>query len=272
MIVDSMSYLDICKEYQKIIKTYQKRCYFLYMPGTQKYKAIHRYMVKNKPASTHYFKTIEMKVDANTMFYCRPRASSYREFKKLGLHLDSHIIFRYKGNMMALTLTGTYGQYYMFYTGHFMDRYNERFLNNEFTKHDAFIHFLSNHVHILYTQAHDISDIGDMIGVSENLIAFAEMIGTNVLLIKTCITPEMMYKQQNNIAERLIKLIEEAQQRSKVYNEALMSKDMEKALEKYSQLNPDDLMTQYMMKNFSNNALDNISISENEDFEKPGNN
>ena len=225
MIVDTMSMEQICAEYNKIEKIYRPKCERQLSKGGEKYREIHRYMVKKKPKGHIQFKPLTCKVDASTTFYCVPESLGHNLFKKYGLMKSYFMTFRYKNRMLGLQRTNGSKRLFVIYTSHFMARYIERILESSATREEALLHYINNNSSAYFTNAHNVTDLYDLMGVTDKCVAFASLEG-NILIMKTCISPQMLFRNQKRKTDTLEVMLQKQNERNMSVIEAMKQHDL----------------------------------------------
>lgn len=84
MIVESMTYADICREFYRIHDKYFPRIKSRMNPDGTYCAKMRRYMLKHKSVQNVLFPAITYQVDNNTTFCSIPLIHDYHTFKKIG--------------------------------------------------------------------------------------------------------------------------------------------------------------------------------------------
>lgn len=137
MITRGMSLDEIIKEFEidyNYIYEQHKR-----LNDDNRYR---RYILKNlKTETTHVFKPIHYKTPRGNDYMLIPITEGYNQYKKYGLELHAYLYYRLDGSDYYVVSQTSYfsnlitdqeiGYGYTFYTPHYFDRYQERYLKNK---------------------------------------------------------------------------------------------------------------------------------------------
>lgn len=225
MIVDTMTYPEICEEFLRIHREFMPRYMQKIWVGTPFYNKIRKYMMKNKERSYVVFPPFSWHVDHNTTFYCAPQCVSYNVMKKMGLGGIPFLVFRHRSTLMAIEVSGFFSEHFKIYTQHFIDRYIERFLKTDISREEAFCHYIMYNRNSVYTDNPDKE--GNMVGASNDVVVFADYDG-KIMLLRTCITQKMLFESQTEYTDELKKLVLELNSDEKEFGESLSHRDMKK--------------------------------------------
>lgn len=209
MIVESMSYEEICREYDKIHVTYFPRVQSKLDKYGEACSKIRRFLLKHRTWENVLFAPITYQVDNDTIFYSIPLIHDLYTFKKVGPTAVTFITYLNKHGMNALVRGNQYDDEYFFITSHFFNRYIERFLNSKFSKAEAIAEFFANNGSFMMTSHPTPKHPHSLIGSANDVVFFAEKIADKISVMKTCITRQMLYDDQSNFTEQLDKIVTE---------------------------------------------------------------
>lgn len=125
MITDTMSYADIAKELEEDYKNVVR--YQIHLP-------VKKYMkeVLNRPNGKLLFKTMEWTSPRHNKMLLTPLSRNKKETRENGPFINVCCVFLYKGelNMAVYSHTVLPWIHVQFFTHHFFQRYNERYLHD----------------------------------------------------------------------------------------------------------------------------------------------
>ena len=209
MIVESMSYEELCREFDKIHREFfprfQKR---MERDGAECAK-IRRFMLKHKSWQNVLFPAMTYQVDNNTTFCSIPLIHDYSTFKKIGPTSVTFITYIDKHGTNAVVRGGSYDNQYFIITSHFFDRYMQRFLNTKISKIDAIAEFFANNGSFLMVPHPTTKNPNNMIGTANDIIFFSERLTDQISIMRTCIMREQLFDSQTHSAEMLDKIMAE---------------------------------------------------------------
>ena len=208
MIVDTMSYKELCREYDRIHEKYYLRAEKRLSIGGDDYNLIRRYMIKHRTQQDVLGKPLTFKVDNNTTFYAVPVISDYRTFCNIGPCAITFLTYNLGGGLNAIIRGGSNDNQYAFIRPHFFDRYIERFKDDEISKTKAIVEFITNNTVFIVKPYPTEKHPNNMIGSINDVIYFCEMPSDNITIIKTCITREQLKGSQTEIAQELDGLVD----------------------------------------------------------------
>lgn len=209
MIVESMTYEEICREYNRIHDIYFPRIKSRMNPDGSNCAKIRRYMLKHKSLQNVLFPAITYQVDNNTTFCSIPLIRDYHTFKKIGPTAVTFITYLDKHGMNALVRGGSRDNQFFFITSHFFDRYMERFLGQKISKIEAIAEFFANNGSFVMTPHPTEDNPNNMIGSANDVVFFSERLTDKISIMRTCITREQLFDNQTHSAELLDKLVDE---------------------------------------------------------------
>lgn len=209
MIVESMTYEEICREFNRIHAEYFPRIQSRMRPDGTDCSKIRRYMLKHKSLKNVLFPAITYKVDNNTTFCSIPLIHDYNTFKKIGPTAVTFITYINKHGMNALVRGGSLDNQFFFITSHFFDRYMERFLDKKISKVEAIAEFFANNGNFVMTPHPTKDNPNNMIGSANDVVFFSERLTDTISIMRTCITREQLFDNQTHSAELLDKVVDE---------------------------------------------------------------
>ena len=220
MIVESMSYEEICREYNRIHDIYYTRLQSKLSPDGKDVHKIRRFMLKHKDSTDVLFKPIKFTVDTNTNFYAIPKIPDYKFLMKKGPTAMTFLTYMCSYGLMALMRVGYNDNEYLFATSHFFDRFAERFLKKDVSKTESICQFFANNTNFIMTSFPTKDNPNNLIGVTDEVIIFGERIASNITFAKTCITRDMLFSSQIGATDMLdenIKFMIEDRERLRQY-------------------------------------------------------
>ena len=203
MIVETMTYEEICREFDKIHDKYFEQLKDRLKPESRAISQIRRYMLKHKTATDVLFKPITYKVDNNTTYYAIPKIPDCKFFMKNGPSALTFLTYANSHGMMAVMRVGYNDDEYLFATPHFFDRFIERFLDNKVSKSEAVCQFFANNGNFVMTPYPLPDKPNNLIGVVDEAILFGENVSPKIKIAKTCITRDMLFSSQMNTTNLL---------------------------------------------------------------------
>lgn len=209
MIVESMTYEEICREFNRIHAEYFPRIKSRMRPDGIDCAKIRRYMLKHKSLQNVLFPAITYQVDNITTFCSIPIIHDYHTFKKIGPTAVTFITYLDKHGMNALVRGGSFVNQFFFITSHFFDRYMERFLGQKISKIEAIAEFFANNGSFVMTRHPTKDNPNNMIGSANDVVFFSERLTDSISIMRTCITREQLFDNQTHSAELLDKLVDE---------------------------------------------------------------
>lgn len=209
MIVESMSYEDLCREFDKIHREFFPRIQKRMERDGAECAKIRRFMLKHKSWQNVLFPAITYQVDNNTTFCAIPHIHDYSTFKKIGPTCVTFITYVDKHGMNALVRGGDFDNKYFIITSHFFDRYMQRFLNTQISKIDAIAEFFANNGCALMTPHPTAKQPNNMIGTANDIVFFGEKLTDTIAIMKTCITREQLFDDQTHSTEMLDVIMQE---------------------------------------------------------------
>ena len=207
MIVESMTYEEICREYNNIHSIYFPRLQDRMRPDGQVCAKMRRFMLKHKSLQNVLFRPFTVQVDNNTTFCSIPLIHDYNTFKKIGPTAVTFITYLNRHGLNALTRGGSYDNQFFFITSHFFDRYMERFLETNITKIEAIAEFFANNGTYVMMSHPTIDNPNNMIGCANDIVFFSEHLTDTISIMRTCITREQLFDNQTHSAEVLDQLV-----------------------------------------------------------------
>ena len=202
-----MTYKEICREFDKI-----NRDYFLRTIHKTDEKKIRQYLRNHRDEKNVYFKPVICRVDNNSQYITIPHTPDYNTYKKVGLHGRSCLVFSNRHGLNTVMLGGERDEFYLIITSHFYNRFNERLFHDESaSKMDLIIQCLNCINYFVLSPFPLENHPNNYIGVTEELIVFAERVEHNIVLVKTCVTSEQLFSSRegkaNSLKEDLIEYI-----------------------------------------------------------------
>lgn len=209
MIVESMTYEEICREYNRIHAKYFPRVTEKMRKDGPVAAKMRRYLLKHKSLQNVLFPATTYQVDNNTTFCSIPLIPDYHTFKKVGPTAVTFITYINRHGMNALVRGGSYDNQYYFITSHFFDRYMERFLGQKISKIEAIAEFFANNGSFIMTPHPTKDNPNNMIGAANDVVFFSERLSDTISIMRTCVTREQLFDNQTHSAELLDKIVEE---------------------------------------------------------------
>lgn len=202
MIVESMTYEDICRDYDKIHDIYYSKVKDRLVRDGQEINKIKRYIrKKGKPENLVF--TYPYIVDEATTFYALAIVPDYNSFKKHGPVLMTFITFRNSHGLNAIIRGGDSDNEYIIAYDHFFKRFIERFLKQEMPVEEVIPQFIANNSNVALASCPSNKYPNNIMGITNDVVIFAERVTPKVTLMKTCITRDMLYDDQKYPAEVL---------------------------------------------------------------------
>ena len=127
MIVETMNYEEIAREYDKIHDSIFPRS-----KERIDCQGMRRYLLKHKNEENVWFKQLDYKLDHNTTFCVLPFTPGWKAFQRYGCHpyVKVYLIYLTSKGYMLLVRGGEKDDEYAFFTSHLFDRYRERELRD----------------------------------------------------------------------------------------------------------------------------------------------
>ena len=198
MIVDTMTYEEICQEFEKIQRLYKDR-----LSVKLNLRKNRRYIQMNRYKGSDCLLPVSCKVDTNTSVHALLTAHSYTS-NKAGITAKFILSYINKHGINAVIKGGIFDDFYIVITSHFFNRYNERFLHEKSdSKYDIIFKCINKTDNFIMKPFPIKSNQNNYIGVTEDVITFADRIHSNILLMKTCISSDMLFSNQIKITDEL---------------------------------------------------------------------
>lgn len=210
MIVETMTCEEICREYDKIHREFYAKLEIRLDWDSHTTSKIRRYLLAHKNARDVLFKPIKFKVDESTNYYAIPKIPDLKFFEKNGPSAMTFLTHTNSQGVMAVMRMGYHDDEYFFATRHFFDRFIERFLKEEVSKTEAICQFFANNTNFVMTPFPIQDNPNNLIGIADEVVFFGESISPKILLVKTCITREMLHSGQfdaRDLLDESIKLV-----------------------------------------------------------------
>lgn len=212
MIVETMTYEELCHEYDRIHNEFYPRVEERLSVGADDYKQIRRYMIKHRTQQNVLGKPLTFKVDINSIFYAVPVISDYKTLNRIGPGAITFLTYNVGGGLNAIIRGGSNDNQYAFIRPHFFDRYIERFKDDEVSKKKAIVEFITNNTVFIVKPYPTEKHPNNMIGSINDVIYFCEMPSDNITIIKTCITREQLKSSQSEITQELDDLVDSTEE------------------------------------------------------------
>ena len=203
MIVENMSLEEICHEYDTIHEHCFPKLKDRLADGQRESNKIRRFMLRHKNCSNVILKPLTLKIKDHTTFYGVPIIPDYSFFKKKGPSVITFMTYYNLHGLMAVARGGNYDNEYIFATKHFFDRFVARCLKAETDESEVLCQFFANNSNLVMMPHPTMRQLNNIIGVTEEVVFFAERITDKITLMKTCITREMLFDSQKHKAESL---------------------------------------------------------------------
>lgn len=209
MIVESMTYEEICREYNRIHDIYFPRVQSKMRKDGALCSDIRRLMIKHKSLKNVLFAPLIHQVDNTTTFCAIPKVHDYKTFTRIGPIALTFITYLNKYGMNAVVRGGNYDNNFAILTSHFFERYMDRFIGKKISKIEAIGEFFANNESFIMTPHPTKDKPNNMIGCANDVVFFSEALSDTITIIKTCITREQLFETQTQSAELLDKLTDE---------------------------------------------------------------
>ena len=222
MIVDSMTYEEICREYDKIEKVYTSRVNTKIFNGK-----IRRYMIKHKNATDIVFPAVTCRVDNNTNFHGIPIVYNYQFFINSGIarvYILTHRSTKHGFFAMRVMEEPNHKKLYFVITEHFIDRYEERFLKSGMNREEITCRFFAKNMTFTFVDAPTQNNPSSLMVLGDEIVLLAERPYPSVIINNTCLTKKMLFKEQKEMR----KLLDVDYQRIVEYRERLRETLMKK--------------------------------------------
>lgn len=202
MIVETMTYEEICREYDRIHDIYYSKVKKRLDWDSPEINKIKRY-VRKKGKEENLVFTYPYKVDKATTFYSLAIVPDYNCFKKRGPLINTFITFRNSHGLNAIIRGGDLDNEYIIAYDHFFKRFIERFLKQEMPIEEVIPLFIANNSNVALASCPSTKYPNNIMGITNDVVIFAEKVAPKVTLMKTCITRDMLYDDQKYPAEVL---------------------------------------------------------------------
>lgn len=209
MIIESMTYEELCREFDKVHREFFPRVQERMKRDSAECSKIRRFMLKHKTWKNILFPAITYQVDNNTTYCSIPQVLDYSSFKKIGPTCVTFITYVDKHGMNALVRGGDFDNKYFIITSHFFDRYMQRFMNAQISKIDAIAEFFANNSCALMMPHPTAKHPNNMMGTANDIVFFGEKLTETVAIMKTCITREQLFDNQTQSTEMLDEIMQE---------------------------------------------------------------
>lgn len=202
MIVEAMTYEDLCRDYDRIHDIYYPRLLNKLDRDGQEINRIKRYVrKKGKPENLVF--TYTYKVDLSTTFYALVIVPDYNCLNKKGPVVNTFITYGYGSDLNAMFRGGPSDNDYIIAQSHFFVRFIDRSLKQEMPMENAICQYIANNSNLVLTPFPSPKYPKNIMGITSEVVVFAEQVAPRVTLLKTCITREMLYDDQKYPAEVL---------------------------------------------------------------------
>lgn len=199
MIVETMTYQEICREFDRI-----KDEFFLRSIHKTDERKIRQYMRAHRDEQIVYFKPVSCRVDNTSHFVTIPFSYGYKDYKSVGLHGRYFLIYKNRHGLNTVMTAGYHNEFHIFITSHFYQRYNERLLHDDSaSKMDLIPQCIINADFFVFKPFPVEGNPNNYIGVTQELIVFAERIEEHILIVKTCVTSEQAFASREKAASLL---------------------------------------------------------------------
>lgn len=197
MIVDSMTFEEVVNEYKKDHKTAFDKITKWELNNQHK---IRRVMIKKKPKSLYYVYSTTYKTKNHNNFIIEAYACNYSHWKKEGLLYSVIMDFQYHGGRNLL-MAGCDNSEYIWICPHFIQRYNERFLNSN--EANVEITFLHRNQHIVHVNNASENYKSSRFGYVNDGVVLGHYILPNTFFYGTFLNRNMLFDSQINISDEV---------------------------------------------------------------------
>ena len=202
MITDTMSYADIAKEWEEDYKNVVR--YQVHLP-------VKKYMkeVMSRPDGKVLFKPVEWTSPRHNKMLLTPFSRNKKDARKNGLVVNVCCIFLYKGelNMAVYSHMVLPWIHVQFFTRHFFQRYNERYLHDpSLQMMDIVKHFIRSEFVESFSKIVEHPKLGlESFTIFPHGCSFSEIVDNDpYVLHHTFVSFDMLYTEQLlNLAELL---------------------------------------------------------------------
>jgi len=202
MIVESMTYEELCRDYDRIHDIYFSRVQSKLDRDSQEINKIKRYVrKKGKPENLVF--TYKYKVDLSTTFFALVIVPDYNCLSKQGPIINTFITYRNSHGLNAIFRGGALDNEYVIAYDHFFRRFLERSLKQEMPIENAICQFIANNSNFALALCPSKKYPNNVMGITNDVVVFAEQVAPKVTLMKTCITRDMLHGDQKYPAEVL---------------------------------------------------------------------
>lgn len=168
----------------------------------QEINRIRRYVrKKGKPENLVF--TYTYKVDLSTTFYALVIVPDYNCLNKRGPVVNTFITYDIGSELKAMFRGGPSDNDYVIARSHFFERFIERSLKQEMPIQNAICQYIANNSNVVLTPFPSKKYPHNIMGITSDVVVFAEQVAPKVTLMKTCITRDMLYGDQKYPAEVL---------------------------------------------------------------------
>jgi len=202
MIVETMKYEDLCRDYDRVHDIYFDRIKNKLARKGQETNKIKRYVRKRGKPENLVF-TYKYKVDLSTTFYALVIVPDYNCLSKQGPIINTFVTYRNSHGLNAIFRGGALDNEYVIAYDHFFRRFMERSLKQEMPIENAICQFIANNSNFSLVLCPSKKYPYNIMGTTNDVVVFAELVAPKVTLMKTCITRDMLYDDQKYPAEVL---------------------------------------------------------------------
>jgi hypothetical protein len=201
MIVESMSYEDIARIYDKVQKEHLPRLRNRIDENIGKYR---RHLLQHKNEHDIFFKRIEIKIDQNTFYEVIPFSHGWNFFQKERIiQCREYLLYINNRGIHAVTRGGYQDDLYLFVTAHFLDRYRERCLSDmTLEKRDVLEEFIKRDSNFSPIDFPLPDKPNNKLCVTDRGVIFIDIITPNILMANTFITKEKLRNGQLDAAAK----------------------------------------------------------------------
>ena len=193
MIVETMTFEEIVKEYEKI----HNSIYPVRVKDRIDYQGMRRYFIKNKNEENVWFKPLDFKIDRITTFCVIPYSRNWSDFQKIGPLCQVCLIYLTSKGYTLLVRGRVYDNEYAFYTSHLFDRYRERELQDlSLCKMDVIREFFKRNGNMCGLPFPTENNPNNSLEITEKGVLFGEKITDNIRLYKTYIRKDQLKEGQ----------------------------------------------------------------------------
>lgn len=221
MVVNSMNNSELIDEilkdwYDNALSFYERRLSAM----LSKYR---RAVMKSDRNKSIFFKEIEYNSPRHNRFVIVPYSINRSDFKKRGLSFLSYSTVFYKGRNILLQIahdTNIQSRYHItIFCQHCIKRYCERFLKSAVEiNDDLYIELLKRNSVLSFTEVVTPKGEKALYAVSDDGTFIGERVNTDGVLIKTYISRDEYFENQERLADDLLKGIIDYKQANHVLN------------------------------------------------------